>query len=167
MTTALILAVLAAWVGVYLLRRYPVINDVTTTPEDPPRFRKIAALPAHKGRDLSYPAHFSDPQRAAYPDLAPSGLQEPPEKAFPKVEAAARSMAGWEIVSADPSSGVLEAVALTRLLRFRDDVVIELRASGAGSAVHMRSRSRLGRSDFGANAARIRAFLRALAAQKD
>ena len=42
---------------------------------------------------------------------------------------------------------------------FRDDVVIRVSAAGAGTRVDMRSASRYGLSDFGANAARIRSLL--------
>ena len=69
---------------------------------------------------------------------------------------------GWEITARDESAGTIEAIATTRWFGFKDDVVIRVGASGTGSRVDMRSKSRLGRSDAGANAQRIQEFLQAL-----
>ena len=128
----------------------PVINDVTTTPDAPPRFRRAP--------DAGYPERNAALQRRAYPELAPIARPEPPAAAFAAAAAAARRMPRWEIVLEDPKELALEAVASTRLLRFKDDVAIEVRPAPGGSSVHVRSRSRLGKGDLGANAARIRAF---------
>lgn len=111
---------------------------------------------------MEYPAANAGRQREAYPDLAPAARAEPPRAAYEAALAAARRMPRWEVVAADAAALVIEAVATTGLLRFKDDVVIEVRPKDGGSAVHVRSKSRVGRSDFGANAARIRAFLKEL-----
>jgi uncharacterized protein (DUF1499 family) len=71
---------------------------------------------------------------------------------------------GWRIVAAVPEEGRIEATATTPLLRFKDDVVIRVTSRGNGSRIDMRSKSRLGKSDLGANAKRIRAYFRALSA---
>ncbi len=139
-----------------LLLRFPQINDVTTTPADPPSFH--SAPPG----DVPYPAVFVDSQRRAYPDLAPLATGREPAETFALTSRAAREMPGWEVVFEDDSLRVLQAVATTRLLGSSDDVVIEVRPEADGSAVHVRSRSRLGRADFGTNARRIRAYLRLL-----
>jgi len=55
--------------------------------------------------------------------------------------------------------GVIEATARTPIMGFRDDVVIRVSTAGAGARVDMRSASRYGLHDFGANAARVRALL--------
>lgn len=140
----------------------PMINDITTTPDDPPSFRRVALLPENRGRDLSYSINNISRQRKAYPDLKPIIRAEPPESAYEAVLAAVRRMPRWNIIAVDAAARMVEAVATTGMLRFKDDVVIEVRAKGAGSAVHIRSKSRTGRSDFGANAARIRAFTQEL-----
>jgi uncharacterized protein (DUF1499 family) len=131
----------------------PMINDVTTTPDAPPRFR--SALP-------DYPPRNAALQRKGYPDLKPLARAEPPAKAYEAALAAARRMPRWNVVAEDAKAFVIEAVATTRLMRFKDDVVIEVRPEPAGSSVHVRSKSREGKGDFGANAARIRAYLREL-----
>jgi uncharacterized protein (DUF1499 family) len=49
------------------------------------------------------------------------------------------------------------------LFGFKDDIVVRVTPSGNGSRVDVRSLSRVGRSDFGVNANRVRKFLRQLA----
>jgi uncharacterized protein (DUF1499 family) len=136
----------------------PLINDITTTPDDPPSFRRATLLPENRGRDMTYPNVNISRQRKAYPDLKPVVRADPPETAYDAVLAAARRMPRWNVIAADATARVIEAVTTTGLMRFKDDVVIEVRPKGAGSAVHMRSKSRSGKGDFGANAKRIRAF---------
>jgi len=76
--------------------------------------------------------------------------------------AAARD-AGWTIQAAVPAEGRIEATATTTLFGFKDDVVIRVAATPRGSRVDVRSESRIGKSDVGANAKRVEAFLDALA----
>lgn len=102
-------------------------------------------------------------QRLAYPDIVPLDLPLPVDAVFARALETARTL-GWEIVAAEPAAGRIEAVDTTRWLRFKDDVVIRIaaRAAPAGTAltrVDVRSKSRTGQSDLGANAARIRRFL--------
>lgn len=141
--------------------RVPPINDITTDPDDPPRFEVAALDPAHEGRDLSYPVAFASQQRAAYPDLVPLVLPAPPAEAFAKALAAAQAL-GWEISFSDPDGFRFEALQRSAIFRFVDDVVVRVRSADSGSRVDVRSKSRDGRSDLGANAARIRAFEQAL-----
>ncbi len=47
---------------------------------------------------------------------------------------------------------------MTAVFRFKDDIVIRVSADGTNSKVDVRSVSRIGVSDIGTNAARIRAF---------
>ena len=42
---------------------------------------------------------------------------------------------------------------------FRDDIVVRIRPQGTGSRIDIRAKSRIGQSDLGGNAERIRAFL--------
>lgn len=103
----------------------------------------------------------SETQRAAYPDIAPLLLPDPPGVAFARAAAAARAM-GWEIVSADPAAGTVAAVDTTFWFGFRDDVTVRVTPLAAGSRIDVRSSSRVGRGDAGTNARRIRAFLERL-----
>lgn len=97
-----------------------------------------------------------------YPDIQPQRFAAPPTTVFHAAAAVARTM-GWETTKQDMASGVIEAVATTPLMRFKDDVSITVTGMGDGSVVNVRSRSRLGKGDMGANAKRIRAFQQELA----
>jgi len=72
--------------------------------------------------------------------------------------AAARA-SGWAIVAADSAAGRIEATATTAWFGFKDDVVVRVAPEGTGSRVDVRSVSRVGKSDVGANARRIREYL--------
>ncbi len=144
----------------------PMINDFTTDLGDPPAFKQAAAEPANAGRDLAYPADYAAEQRTCCADLAPARLAVPPPQAFALVESVAAATPDWRITRRDPAAGELEAVATTAVFGFQDDIVIRVRPDPAGgSRVDMRSKSRDGKGDRGANAARIRAFQGALAAR--
>lgn len=144
-------------------RRYPPINDITTDTVSPPQFMRAPSLAGNGGRDMTYVrAAFAPQQQAAYPDLTPLAINAAPDEVFKRVEAAARRMPDWEITRDDAAGRAIEGVATSRVFRFKDDFVIEVRPQDNASTVQMRSRSRDGKGDVGANAARIRAFFAAL-----
>lgn len=160
----LLVALLAA--AVAPARGLPPVNDITTDPDDPPLFDAIARLRPNRGRDMGYAGgELARVTREAYPDLVPIELELPPRKAFGAARRSALRI-GLKIVARSGAAGILEAQATSRVFRFVDDVVVRIResASGQGSVVDVRSRSRDGRGDLGANAARIRAFRRAILA---
>ena len=139
--------------------RVPPIHDVTTDTQDPPRFVAILPLRADAKNPATYGGDsVATLQRAGYPDIAPLHLALPPAAAFARARMAATEM-GWVMVAADSADGRIEATATTRWFGFKDDVVIRVRPDGAGSLVDVRSVSRIGGSDVGTNAARIRAFV--------
>jgi uncharacterized protein (DUF1499 family) len=167
-TLVLLAAVAAVPVG-YLRTagRVPPIHDITTDLDDPPRF--VAVLPLRRGAPNSADyagAALAAQQRAGYPDLGPTRLAAPPDQVFARAVEIARGL-GWQIVSAVPAEGRLEATDRTRWFGFRDDVVVRVTAEGAGTRVDVRSVSRVGRSDLGTNARRIRRFLEAVQAASD
>jgi uncharacterized protein (DUF1499 family) len=144
-------------------RKLPPINDITTDTANPPAF--VSLVPLRKGSpvSVSYPgAATADLQHEAYPDLKPIALPLPPDRAFAKALEAARDM-GWQIVAEDAGAGRIEATATTPWFGFHDDVVIRVAPDAAGSRVDIRSLSRVGKGDVGANAKRIRAFSQRLA----
>jgi uncharacterized protein (DUF1499 family) len=139
--------------------KVPRINDITTDTVDPPQFIRAATLPGNEGRDMHYPGTtFAEQQRAGYPDLAPLKLSLPVDEAFQRAQAAAHSLPDTEITRIDIPAHALEGMSTTYLFRFHDDFVVEVRPDGAGSVVQMRSKSRDGKGDIGANAARIQAL---------
>lgn len=160
--TALMIGAGTAWVpwnGLQTVRSLPYIHDITTDTENPPEF--VAVLPLRA--DAPNPPYYAGEevaarQRQAYPEIRPLKLSLPPGRVFEQALATARD-AGWEIVDAVPEDGRIEATATTFWFGFKDDVVIRIAPDNGGSVVDMRSKSRVGRSDVGANAERIRSFL--------
>ena len=130
-------------------RGLPRINDITTDPADPPAFADPKR--AYPGEE------FARLQRAAYSDLAPIRRAEPADAAYRAALATARSL-GWEIVREDPAAGIFEATETSAVFRFVDDVVVRVRPDSGRARVDVRSKSRVGQGDLGANAARIRTF---------
>jgi hypothetical protein len=150
------------WNALREARAVPPIHDITTDTRRPPQF--VAILPLRAA--APNPAAYGGPdvaraQAAAYPDLRTRRMGATPADAFKRALQAARDM-GWEIVAADAAAGRIEATDTTFWFGFKDDVVIRVEADGAGSRVDLRSVSRVGVSDVGTNARRIRAYLRAL-----
>jgi uncharacterized protein (DUF1499 family) len=147
------------WLQLRQARSVPPIHDISTDLQQPPEFSAIVEL---RGAD-SNPLDRADPalpdqQRAAYPDVRPAIIAAAPDAAFERALEVADTL-GWEIVSTDPTAGLIEATDTTLWFGFKDDVAIRIRAEGEGSRIDLRSVSRVGRSDVGANARRIRAFL--------
>ena len=150
----------------YALRRtlLPAIHDVATDPDNPPKFS--AVLAARTNQQASsvedrqpQVAHL---QKAAYPDVVPLYSSLSAEKAYREALAVAELMPGWSIVAADSAAGRIEASEQSRWFRFIDDIAITVVGDHLGSRIDMRSTSRQGISDYGVNAARIRAYLGAL-----
>ena len=139
-------------------RTAPPIHDITTDLENPPTFEAVTPLRANAPNGLERPAELTEQQRQGYRNLAPITLPSPVDQVFDRALAAAQE-AGWRIVTADKGSGRIEATATTRWFGFQDDIVIRLTPWGSGTRVDMRSVSRVGRSDVGTNARRIRRYL--------
>ena len=98
----------------------PRINDITTDTENPPQFVHAGTLPENAGRDMAYPgASFAEQQKAGYADLGPVTLAMPPDEAFKRVAAAARSMPTWVITREDASAHALEGYDTTWLFHFQ------------------------------------------------
>jgi uncharacterized protein (DUF1499 family) len=136
----------------------PMIHDISTDTEDAPKFeavlvqRTAASNPAEYGG-----AEIAQQQRQAYPDLVPIIVSEAPARAFERAIDIVREL-GWDLVAADRARGHIEATDTTFWFGFKDDVVIRIRAEGSGSRIDVRSLSRVGKSDVGTNARRIRTF---------
>jgi uncharacterized protein (DUF1499 family) len=144
--------------------RVPAIHDVTTDTTRPPTF--VAILPLRDG--AVNPVDYGGPevaakQQKAFPDIGPVTLNLPPDRAFDRALAAARTM-GWDLVASDPAGGRIEATDTTFWFGFKDDVVIRITPQPNGSRIDVRSLSRVGIGDIGANASRIRRYLAAMKA---
>ncbi len=140
------------------------INDVSTDLEDRPGFMlDVAAAPGATRQTEETLVYFAEVQREHYPEVQPLLVPEPPAQAFDRVLATARAMPRWQVTREERASGQIEVIAESRIFHFVDDVAIRIRPEGSGSQVDVRSRSRVGRGDLGANARRILAFQAALA----
>jgi hypothetical protein len=153
--------------------RLPAIYDITTDPIDPPRFDAIARLRPRDANPITYAGLYAaEQQHAAYsdiePDLTDSTAQESYDAAMKVI-----TKRKWRIVDARPPQGgqpvanarapqpalrdgIIEAIARTPIMGFRDDVVVRIRATSDGARIDVRSASRYGRHDFGTNASRVR-----------
>ena len=157
----LAIAGVTAWIP-YSLRMtansVPAIHDISTDLSNPPQFVRVATLRKPDDHPVTYdgPA-VGEQQRKAYPDLAPLVLKAPREKVFAAAQGALGSM-GLEVVEADAAQGRMEATATSLLFGFKDDVVVRIADDANGTKVDVRSKSRVGRNDFGMNAKRVRAF---------
>ncbi|GLK78162.1 hypothetical protein GCM10008171_34160 [Methylopila jiangsuensis] len=158
---ALVIAALTLAGPAYMLSRAgltPSLDDVATDPSDPPTFAGAPSAPLDAAR-----------QRAAYPDLAPLRLSVPPEEAI-NLALGLMEQRGWRTIgpTAFPRGGPprlrIEAVARSAVLGLPADVALRARPDGDGAVVDMRSASRLGGLDLGANAERVQAFLADLGA---
>jgi uncharacterized protein (DUF1499 family) len=146
------------WRGMKL----PEINDITTDMTNPPRFDVLSRL-RPQGR-VDYPQRFAELQRKAYPDVTPLQVELPVRPAY---DAALKviNKRKWLVVDARPPTaarreGIIEAVARTTIMGFRDDVLVRVTAlRDGGSRVDVRSASRYGLHDFGTNARRIVSLL--------
>lgn len=176
---ALVTAILfTAYLGrqIATARSVPAIHDVATDLQDLPEFRTLSVRPDNlasvpdQGRPelaaMSPENRWKALHREAYGDLRPLRLAATPAQVLQQAERLARER-GWAVARVDPQAGTIEATATTLFFRFKDDVVIRVRpdpARAGGSLVDMRSLSRVGVSDVGVNARRIRDFLRDLQA---
>lgn len=146
-------------INIYIAAHSP-IHDVSTDTANPPRF--VAVLPlraaAKAANSTEYDAQTAQLQKETYPDIGPLHLDLPPGQAFDRALTAARAM-GWEIVATDPAQGRMEATATSFWFGFTDDIVVRITAEDSGSRVDVRSLSRTGQNDVGANARRVRDYL--------
>ena len=162
LVAALVLGAAAAAPPVYMLqlaKSVPNIHDISTDTDDPPKFESL--LPAREASPNR--AEYGGPkvaaeQKRAYPDIQPLVSKATPTQAFQGALDAARAE-GWEIAASDPAKDHLEATATTPWFGFRDDVIVRIRDANGGSRIDVRSVSRVGSSDLGANAKRVRDYL--------
>jgi uncharacterized protein (DUF1499 family) len=141
----------------------PPIHDISTDTADPPQFVALAPVRRASPNGLAYTGGAeAAAQRKAYPDILPLAVGAHPAAAYQRCLEAARSL-GWQIVFADPQAMRIEATDTTPFFGFKDYIVIRVTPLGAASRVDIRSASRVGRNDLGANARDIRAFYREMA----
>jgi uncharacterized protein (DUF1499 family) len=160
----LINVAVAAW-PLYMYYQYetlPRIHDISTDTANPPTFDAVLPLRRGAKNPADYVPASATEQRKGYPDIVPLQLPVAPSVVFDNAERAARAM-GWQIVAAAPDKLRIEAIDTTLLFGFKDDIVVRVTPQGSGSVVDVRSLSRVGGSDLGTNARRVRAYLQRVA----
>ena len=154
----------------------PFIHDITTDTQNPPEFTQVILSERAEVEGVN-PVDYigkmendrdkelvSVLQTRAYPDISTLVVSDGPDVVFGEAKAAAASL-GWKVKSESVETGIIEATDTTFWYGFKDDIVIRIAPSeGGGSVVDIRSVSRVGKSDIGANAKRIRAFLKIMRA---
>ena len=161
---ALVLALVVVGVPLRFQRlaaSVPPIHDITTDTANPPAFDAVVALRKDAPNSLEYSQEVARQQREAYPDIKPLVLEMPAAQVFDRAVRAAHDQ-GWEIVAVNADTWRIEATDTTTFFGFKDDVVVRLTPMDSRTVVDVRSVSRVGRSDVGTNARRIRRYLAAL-----
>lgn len=141
----------------------PSISDITTDPSDPPRFIAVASARPSGANPVAYPGEEAAMRQSmAYPGVRPMEIEASPDEAF-NLALALVDRRGWRVLdSVTPRGGQregrIEAVSLTPLMGFREDIAIRIRTIGSGVRIDMRSASRYGSQDLGSNARRVETF---------
>jgi uncharacterized protein (DUF1499 family) len=166
--TGLVIALAFAyvpWQWKQTLDSVPYIHDITTDTENPPEFVAAVTLRKEGDHPVAYDGEeVAAEQKKAYPDLAPMLVQAPREQAFEGAKAAVAAM-GLQLNDANAAEGRIEASYTSFWYGFTDDMVVRIAETPEGTRVDVRSKSRVGRSDLGQNAKRIRVFLARLKAE--
>jgi len=153
-----IVIVASAAVQISAARTLPPIHDITTDTENPPQFVAVLPLRANAPNPPEYTGgEVADLQRDAYPDIGTIELSRSADTVFDDAVRIVEEL-GWKLVAAEAGEGRIEATDTTPWFGFKDDIVIRIEGSGDTTRVDVRSKSRVGMSDLGKNASRIRHF---------
>lgn len=140
----------------------PPIHDISTDVHDPPQFQFAQAERNEGDNSLDYGGEqLADQQNDAYPDIKTVYLPGTKEQGMALVRTIVEEL-GWKVLGENTQAGLLEAAETTPLMGFTDDIVIRVRPLNDGVLIDLRSVSRVGIGDLGANARRIRRFIREL-----
>jgi uncharacterized protein (DUF1499 family) len=151
-------------------RNLPWIYDISTDPIDPPRYDTLAKARPRDANPIVYPGLVvAELQLEAYPDIEPLDADIDTRSAY-NAALTVINRRRWRVVEARAPDqgrpeGRIEAVARTPIMGFRDDVIVRVRPFEGGARVDIRSSSRYGSFDFGANANRIRALVEDIEAE--
>jgi len=151
-------------------RNLPWIYDITTDPIDPPLYNMLAKARSRDANPIVYPGlAVAELQLEAYPDIEPLDADIDTRSAY-KAALAVINRRRWRVLGErEPDQGRpegrIEAVARTPIMGFPDDVVVRVRPFEGGARVDVRSSSRYGAFDFGANAARVRSLIEDIEAE--
>ena len=160
---AIFIACIGLAVPVYYLSHavlLPPLTEVETSPEEPLDFTMLAAQRPADANPITEPdAAAVEAQVEAYPDIGPMVIERSAPEVFSIVHEAVERL-GWTVAldeaPGETGIGRIEANDRTLIMGFTDDVLIQIKGDDAHAIVDVRSVSRYGLHDLGANAARIR-----------
>ncbi|GAA0803416.1 DUF1499 domain-containing protein [Psychrobacter piscatorii] len=136
-------------------KNVPPIHDISTDLVNPPAFVAIAPLRADAPNPVAYDGiETAEQQRIGYPDLQTLRYDQTQPKLIAASTQAIENL-GWELVNIDADKGIIEATDITAWFGFKDDVVVRIMDNENERLVDIRSKSRVGGSDLGKNAARV------------
>ena len=129
-------------VGISLVAAGIIANRLPLT--DPPGLR--ARLSTYLNTHVAETREDSP-----FPELRPHRYEAPAELLLDVARRAAQRL-GWEITMLDAEKKEIHAVVTTKVWHFKDDVTIQIQpAQPSGSLLWVRSVSRVGKGDLGAN----------------
>lgn len=149
--------------GAWKVVTYPRLNDISTDLVDPPPLVAAALDRGPSDEPILAPGPEEIAlQQEAYPDIVPRHYPVSTARVYQEAKAIVDAR-GWQILRArEPAegdeSGSIEAVAVTTLFAFRQDVAVRIVPDGDGSLVDMRSAARNAAHDLGSDAERVRRF---------
>lgn len=137
------------------------IHNISTDMQNPPQFDAAIEQRGDNSNPLAYSAEVAEIQRIHFPEIKTLFVDIPPADSYQKAVAVAEQLE-WNIYAKgyddEAGKGRIEAVQTTLWFGFKDDIVIRILETESGSQIDLRSVSRVGRGDMGANARRIAAF---------
>lgn len=139
-------------------QRFPPIHDISTDTQMPPALNFASRVRHTSHNSTVYQASVATQQLQAYEHIQPLLVKSSPNQVLEVIKQVIMDM-GWALQDVDAENRVLEATDTSAFFGFVDDVVIRVNSAGEGSRVDMRSASRIGVSDLGANAQRIEQFM--------
>lgn len=157
-----LIALTPAAIASYMVLTKPRISEISTDISSPPQFIALRL----KSEQTAGSKARSARRGSAYTDIGTRRFDVPPQTVYDAAETAAKD-AGWEFLyrlrpAGEAGEGRIEAFATTFVFGFIDEVVVRIRPDPRGSRIDIRSKSRIGAHDLGANAQRIRGFFRSL-----
>jgi uncharacterized protein (DUF1499 family) len=161
LSTGMLMAAIPLAIAAYLYSiggSAPIIHDISTDTVRPPEYLAAAKQREPDDNPLVWSESVGQAQRESYHDLHSIESALTVEQALERAGQVAQEL-GWEIIDRESRAGYLEAVDTSFWFGFKDDIVIRVEPGTSGSVIDLRSTSRVGRGDLGANARRIKQFI--------
>lgn len=138
-------------------KQVPPIHDITTDVVNVPMFDVLLSQREGALNPASYDHSIAPLQQQAYPDIA-TRLYKHNKQTLVEAIKTSLEILDLNFINYDENKGLIEATHQSNWFGFVDDVAIRLEESEMSVKVDIRSKSRVGRSDLGQNAQRIRSI---------